>query len=120
MRVVPACGIAVTIVCLPGCGLGEKGLDLQKARRYLNAPVSRSYITQTLGLERSGGVLSGNGSSLWYPLTGPERGKRLVLRFAGSSLQHAAVMSAGPNGEFDVEDEVIFDRSQWKPPTASP
>lgn len=107
--------LAVLAAMTAGCGSRPEGIALAEARSHLTSPKPLRYLTQTMGPGQSGEAQPGGGPTLWYPLAPPEQGKRLVLRFdPNDRLERAEVLSAGSSGKYDVTDEVIFDRANWK------
>jgi hypothetical protein len=107
--------IAVTTALaagIAGCGSGANTCAVAEVRGHLSSPKPRYYLMQTMG---PGEELPGADRAMWYPARGADAGKRLVIRFGEDNrLEHAAVLSSGPAGAYDVTDEVIFDRAQWR------
>lgn len=107
--------LAILMVLSAGCGNRNEGIALDEARSHLTSPKPLRYLTQTMGSGQSGESAPGAGPTLWYALTPPDEGKRLVLRFgADGRLERAEVISSGSGGKDDATDEVIFDRARWK------
>lgn len=115
MRLILSTLLAVVVAMSAGCGNRTEGIALEEARSHLTSPKPLRYLTQTMGSGQSGEAAPGGGQTLWYPLGPPDQGKRLVLRFdPNDRLERAEVVSPGSSGKFDVADEVIFDRVNWK------
>lgn len=112
MRWLPATGLTVFVTLTAGCGPPVEPVGLADARIHLSSPKPRYYLYQTIG---PGHELPGEGDASWMPLSGADEGKRLVIRYGEDErLEHAAVVAAGEEGRFDVTEEVLFDRSEWR------
>ncbi len=115
MRLLPATLLAVAAAMTAACGNRPEGIALTEARSHLTSPKPLRYLTQTMGSGQAGDARPGGGPTLWYPLAPPDQGRRLVLWFdPDERLKRAEVISSGLSGQYDVTDEVIFDRAIWK------
>jgi hypothetical protein len=103
---------AALLPVITGCGDTVVPVALGDARSQLSSPKPRYYLFQTIG---PGHEVPGDERAQWFPAAAPDEGKRIVIRIgADERLEHAAVITAGPDGEYDRIEEVLFDRAQWR------